>query len=118
MRDINESDWKHLRELHPVALERFCERILVEVTNINADRTRRFHQRYFDIHELLHRRDKELAETFDDLKRSRALEMIAAMTRRGLLTDFEIMRFGQETRTFVGAILGKAIGLTASSAAR
>lgn len=28
--EINESDWKVLRRLHPVALERFCERALTE----------------------------------------------------------------------------------------
>jgi hypothetical protein len=27
MRDIKETDWKVLRRLHPLALERFCQRV-------------------------------------------------------------------------------------------
>ena len=28
-REISEADWKLFRQLHPLALERFCERVLV-----------------------------------------------------------------------------------------
>jgi hypothetical protein len=31
MREIEEPDWKVLRRVHPLALERFCERVLAEI---------------------------------------------------------------------------------------
>ena len=39
MPDIPERDWKLLRELAPVALNRFCEQILREAAAIAADTT-------------------------------------------------------------------------------
>ena len=35
--EIKESDWKLLRRLHQVALERFCERALTDVQSALAD---------------------------------------------------------------------------------
>jgi len=36
-REIKESDGKVLRRLHPLALERFCERVLAEIEHVNND---------------------------------------------------------------------------------
>jgi len=52
-RAIKESDWKLLRQLHPIALERFSRRILSEIGSINADSAKSFHQRYLDIFEVV-----------------------------------------------------------------
>jgi len=106
MREIRESDWKLLRQLHSVALERFCEQILSEVERINSDRAKSFHRKYLDIYEVLHRRDKEVAQTFNDLRRSTAFIHIASMKGRGLLTEDEFLRFSQETRDVVHHLLG------------
>jgi hypothetical protein len=35
-REINESDWKLLRQFQPLALERFCQRVLAEVEQLTA----------------------------------------------------------------------------------
>jgi hypothetical protein len=48
MREIKESDWKILRQVHKEALERFCEQILLEVERINSDSAKSFHQRYLE----------------------------------------------------------------------
>jgi hypothetical protein len=45
-REIKEADWKLLRRLHPLALERFCERALAEIESVKHDDARSFHQRY------------------------------------------------------------------------
>lgn len=37
-RAIPEADWKVLRRLHPLALERFCERVLCEIDGIGRTR--------------------------------------------------------------------------------
>lgn len=106
MREIKESDWKTLRQLHKVALERFCERILSEVAHVTADRTKTFHQRYLEVWRTLRERDKEMAQAFDDLRRSRALFQIASMKNLGFLTDDELHRFSQETQERVDLLLG------------
>ncbi len=49
--DFKESDWKILRQLFPVALERFSQRTLDEVKSIIADNLKSFHGRYLAIFE-------------------------------------------------------------------
>ncbi|MDP1636359.1 MAG: peptide ABC transporter substrate-binding protein, partial [Gallionellaceae bacterium] len=61
------------RQLHPVALERFSQRILSEIECISTDNARSFHQRYLDIFKVIKRRDREMAQLFNDLRRSTAL---------------------------------------------
>jgi hypothetical protein len=105
IREIKESDWKFLRQFHKEALERFCERILSEIERINSDGAKSFHQRYLDIYKIIHRRDKEIAQTFNGLRRSTALIQLASMKRRGLLTDDELLCFSEETRDGVDRLL-------------
>ena len=52
------------------------------------------------------RRDKEIAQTFNDLRRSRAFTQIASLKGRGLLTEDEFLRFSQDTRDSVDLLLG------------
>jgi hypothetical protein len=35
MREIKEPDWKVLQRVHPLALERFCERVLDEIDRLS-----------------------------------------------------------------------------------
>src|SRR6266481_2915261 len=106
MSEIKESDWKILRQLHSVAVERFCERILVEIEHTQSDSTKSFHQRYLDIYATMRRRDKEISLVFNDLRRSTALAQLAGMKSRDLLTEDEFSRFSQETREIVALLLG------------
>ena len=107
-REISEKDWKLFRRLHPLALERFCERALSEVGRLTADSGKGAHERYLTIFKLLQRRDKELAEAFDDLRRSTAWRQLAILRSRGLLTEEEFARFSQETQSLVAALLGES----------
>lgn len=104
-REIKESDWKLLKQLHPVALERFSQRILSEIGSINAESAKGFHQRYLDIFEVVGRRDREMTQLFDDLRRSTALTQIALIQSRGLLTEEEFSRFSTETLDFIEVLL-------------
>lgn len=99
--EIAESDWRRFRKLHPVALERFCAQILSEIENVNADKGKSAHQRYLDIYKIIERRDKELEESFNDLRRSTALMKIVSIYDRGLFTEAELMGFSQEVVNFV-----------------
>ena len=108
MSEFPEADWKVLRGLKEVALDRFCKRFLEEaaplVTAPEGD-SRSYHERYLALFNLLHRRDEQLGAIFNDLKRSTALIQLANMRYHQLLTDEEFMRFSPETRDAVQAIL-------------
>ncbi len=105
-REIKESDWKLFKQLHPVALERFCQKVLSEVAQINSENTKDFHQRYADIYIIMQDRNDEMAQTFDNPRRSSALIQLAAMRSHNLLTEEEFGRFSEETRGVVEVLLG------------
>src|SRR6478752_1093385 len=105
-RQISEPDWRLLRQLKEIALDRFCRRVLDEVAGLTADDGRSSHARYLALFELVQKQDDELAVTFNDLSRSTAIFRIAAMRHRKLLTDEEFARFGAETRDTVQRMLG------------
>ena len=106
MRTISESDWKVFRQLHPLALERFCERILAEVAEVGADTGKSAHERYLAMYRLVKRRDKEVAEAFNDLRRSTAWRQLALFRSWGLLTEEEFARFSPETHAVMQVFLG------------
>lgn len=100
-REIKESDWKLLNQLRAVALERFCQRILSEIERINANNAISAHQRYLEIYQVIERRDKEIAQIFNDHRRSTALNELASIQSHGLLTPEEFLHFSQETRDVI-----------------
>ena len=93
---IAESDWKRFRQLHSIALERFCQKILSEVESVSTDGSKNFHQRYLDIYKIIERRDKELSKVFNDPRRSAALMQLVSIYDLGLITDAELNGFSQE----------------------
>jgi len=105
MREMNESDWKVLRELHSIALERFCRQILLEVKQIDEDSAKSFHQKYLDIFTLVRHRDREIARVFNNPRRSTALIQLAGMESRGLLTSDEYIRLSERTRNTIASLL-------------
>ena len=105
-RDIPERDWKLFsRELRPIALERFCERVLAEIGRVSSDDRRSHHERYLAVYGLVRDRDRDLADAFSDCRRSVARLHIGIIRRNGLLTDDEMSRFTPETREWVERML-------------
>ena len=98
MPDIPERDWKLLRELAPVALNRFCEQILREAAAIAADTTATPHERYGRLFDLVKQQDREVAIMFDDHRRSTAFLKIIGIHVRKMFTEEEFARFSEETR--------------------
>jgi hypothetical protein len=43
---ISEADWKVFRRLRPIALERFCERVLSEIGQTASESGKGAHERY------------------------------------------------------------------------
>src|SRR6267378_1997103 len=76
-RDILERDWKVFREIHPLARERFCERVLSESARASSAPDQGAHERYLKVYEMIRDRDKEIAALFDNPRRSTALGQIS-----------------------------------------
>ena len=102
---IPESDWKLFRKLHSVALERFCQRVLSEVSRLAADESKTSHERYLAVFKLIKQRDSEVAAAFNDVRRSTALRQLVAIQLHELLSDKELAGFSPETRTALQALL-------------
>lgn len=62
---IAEADWKVLRRVHPLALERYCEEVLAEIERVTHNSAQSPHQRYLDIFKIIEQRDREMASLFD-----------------------------------------------------
>ncbi len=105
-RHLPERDWKTLRGLHPVALDRFCERILAEVGSIASDTSRSNHERYLAIFTLIERRNRQIEDAFDDMRRSMAVIRLLHMCKLGLVQEEEFARFSDDIRGTVEHMLG------------
>ncbi len=106
MRELKESEWKLFRKVHREALERFCERILAGIHQIEANSSKSFHQRYLDIYKFIARRDREMEQAFNNPRRSTALIQLALMRELGLLGRDEFSEFSRETGATVARIVG------------
>ena len=95
-RDIPEGDWKVFREIHRVARERFCERVLSEIASASSASDQGAHERYLKVFEIVRDKDKELGALFDNPRRSSALRQLSMIASAGLVTDAELSSFRQK----------------------
>ena len=102
--DFPERDWKHLRAVHPVALARYCERVLAEAAAIIADDRVPAHERYVGLARAIGYHSRQMAGAFDDMRRSRAIERLASLVRLQLLTDAELAQFSPDVRASAVAL--------------
>ena len=105
-RPISEADWKLFRQLQPIALERLCERALSDVEKLIASSKKSAHERYLQLYKLLERKEEEIAQAFNDLRRSTAWFQIARIQSQGLFTEEEFERFSPETHQAVKVLMG------------
>ncbi len=98
MRHIAESDWKKFKQVRELALQRYCERVLLDLQAIISDTSRSAHNRYLEIYKLIDDRDETLAYMFNDHRRSRAEDQLAAMHSQKIVTSEELAEFGDELR--------------------
>jgi hypothetical protein len=96
--DIPERDWKVLRKLQPTALDRFCKRTLAELKYLAMADDGEYHPAYLTVYKTLQTRDGELADAFNDMRRSQALLRLLHIRKLKLLTDEEWNEFTDETR--------------------
>jgi hypothetical protein len=102
---LAEADWKWLRRLQPVALDRFCQRVLDEVCRLAGDADRSRHDRYLALYRFVRDRDDALSAAFDGPTRSKALLQLARLRVEGLVTDDEFTGFTPSTRSVVEALI-------------
>jgi hypothetical protein len=105
MRDFKEFDWKVLRKLPELALERFCERALLQIEQTASQASLSAHRRFLSVHTLVERSNSELGDCFDNPRRSQAFAMLLGLRSRQLLTDEEFALFSEETRHGIDAVL-------------
>jgi hypothetical protein len=78
-----------------VALDPDCteECMLREIARLSSDADKSNYERYLDVFKLPQRRDRELADTFDALRRSTAMRQQTCMQSYELLGAEEFGRF-------------------------
>jgi hypothetical protein len=96
---IKESDWKYLKKLKPILLERACAQInkdagtLLE-EGVNHDQ----HELYIKMYRHYNEKDDIIAECFDDYRRSNAKFRILSLVRHGIMSDEELQGFSDDTK--------------------
>lgn len=101
-----ESDWRAFRKLREVALERFSERILGEISRVTSDGRSSPHDRYLQIYKLIMKRDRQIARAFNDPRRSNFFMQLTAIYALDLVKDDELLAFTPATQGIVQS-LGK-----------
>ena len=104
-REIKESDWKLFRRLHKVALERFCKQVVDEINQATSKVTANYHESYLEVFRLMMDRNEKMGWAFDDVRRSRAINLLANIKESQLLTEEEFLQFSPETREAVEVII-------------
>jgi hypothetical protein len=69
------------------------EHLLEEIARVSSDADKTRHERYLGVFQLLQRRDSDLADTFDDLRRSTDMRQLALIQSHELLSEEEFDRF-------------------------
>ena len=92
--EFSESEWKIFRELRQVALERFCKRVLDQVQQLPSHTEQTYHERYLELFRWLGERNGELAQAFNDPRRSQMLGSL----QRSTLTAFSSLTSSPDSR--------------------
>jgi hypothetical protein len=98
---IPEGDWRVFRELRPVWLERYCQRVNSELVSRLSNERLSAYERYLNVYRFIVGKDRELGEAFNDFRRSTAVIQISIIRRLGVIRDDELARFSDSTRKFV-----------------
>jgi hypothetical protein len=100
MREIKEPDWKMLRRVYPLALERRCDGVLAEIDRVSRDGATSHPARYLQIFRILQQR------LIANPRRSHALTMLAQIRSQGLFAEDKFSILSPETRGAIQLLLG------------
>ena len=94
MQGFSEREWKILRRLKPLALERLTRRILDGAQEIIASAEEgKSYDAYIKLYEYIQEQDAIVADCFDDWRRANAIFFLVHWRRHGLITDEEFQAF-------------------------
>jgi len=96
MKEIREADWKVFRKLHPVLLDRYCQKVLLEISRLGTEENKSDHERYLAVYRAVQKHDREIDLLFNNPKRSSALMQLLAINNRELLTEEELSLFSAD----------------------
>lgn len=103
---IKESDWKYLKKLKPILLERACSQINKEAKTILENGVNHNqHEIYREMYKHYDKKDDLIAECFNDYRRSTAKFRILSLVRHGIMSDDEFQGFCDDTKRFVRSIM-------------
>ncbi|HEY3378077.1 MAG TPA: peptide ABC transporter substrate-binding protein [Armatimonadota bacterium] len=101
MRPLPEADWKYMRRLQPVLLNRLCEQINTEMVRILQEDAGTPHERYLNAFKHLQDADDIMADCFNDWRRSTLLQKLGALLHHDVLTPEEAAGLSAEMRAIV-----------------
>ena len=78
---MKESEWKRFKRLKDICLDRYCNSVLEEATEICSQEAKSNHDRYIELYQLMRKRDKELGKAFDGLSRNQSHIQLMMMYR-------------------------------------
>jgi len=96
--EIPETDWKIFKQLHQKLLQEYCAGVLKEIEALIYNQEGSAHERYLAVYKLLERRDRQMADAFDDYRRSTAVIQLGMMRRMKLLSDEDLQLLSEQTR--------------------
>lgn len=102
---IKESDWKYLKKLKPILLERACANINKEAELILENKENRDqYQVYLALYDHYQKKDDMIADCFNDYRRSTAKQRILRLVDYGIMSEVELQGFSDDTKGFVELI--------------
>lgn len=93
-----ERDWKLLRRIQDEALAKACEMVNSGVEKIIEKRSGREHEAYLELWKHIKEKDREIANTFDNMRRSTAIYSLINMVAYGYISKEELAKFSEETQ--------------------
>jgi len=103
---IKESDWKYLKKLKPMLLERACAQINKEAgTMLEKGANHDQHELYIRMYKHYDKKDDMIGECFNDYRRSQAKFRILNLVRHGIISDDELQGFSDDTKDFVKSVM-------------
>jgi hypothetical protein len=102
--DPPERDWKFLRSVFDEMLEALSRRINDEVRAILARTDMSENEKRRSVYDIVRKRDRVVAECFDDWRRSRLYERCWALKQHGLLKPEYIAKLTPESQKAISPL--------------
>jgi len=98
--DISESDWKKWKKLRLKCIDDFCDETFSKVRQLH-DSDEPIHDKHRKLYRLVDKRDREIQELFDPMRRSSAIMQLLNLYRADRISDADVVQFGEELSAFL-----------------